>query len=97
MGNNTEQLEMKNTISRKYIVNYIIDNYGEMRHNEDAMIQAIRSTAKAFDLNKKDLFHYIIERSGTIPMAQSYGFDTSYGREIRDYFTNEYYESTNNI
>ena len=25
---------MKNTISRKYIVNYIIDNYGEMRHKD---------------------------------------------------------------
>lgn len=81
---------MKNTISKKYIVDHIVGNYGEMRHDADRMVRALRVTAKEYELNVKDLFHYIIERSNTIPMATSYGFDTAYGREIRETFTNNY-------
>jgi hypothetical protein len=84
---------MKNTISRKYIVNHIVGNYGEMRHDADRMVKALRVTAKAYEVNVKDLFHYIIERSNTIPMATSYGFDTAYGREIRQSFENNYYKN----
>lgn len=81
---------MKNTISKKYIVDHITTNYGEMRHDADRFVKAIRKTSKKFDLNKVDLFHYIIERSGSIPMATSYGFDTAYGREIRQTFEYNY-------
>lgn len=81
---------MKNTISKKYIVNHIVSNYGEMRHDADRMVKALRVTANEYNLNLKDLFHYIIERANTIPMATSYGFDTAYGREIRQTFSNNY-------
>jgi hypothetical protein len=79
-----------NTISKKFITEYIIDNYGAMRHDADRMIRAIRATAEEFGLNKKDLFFYIIERRGNITGATSYGFDTAYGREIRATFENKY-------
>ena len=82
---------MANTISKKFIVDYITENYGEMRHDPDKFVKAIRLTAKEFGLDKKDLFFYIIERSNTIPMATSYGFDTAYGREIRGTFSSNYY------
>ena len=82
----------KDTISKMYVVNYIESNYGQMRHDADRFVKAIRQTAKAFDLNRVDLFHYIIERSGSIPMATSYGFDTAYGREIRETFEYNYYK-----
>ena len=81
---------MKNTISKKYIVDYIVSEYGEMRHDADRMVRALRVTANEYNLNLKDLFHYIIERANTIPMATSYGFDTAYGREIRQTFSNNY-------
>jgi hypothetical protein len=83
---------MANTISKKYIVDYITENYGEMKHNADKMIKSLRKTANVFKLNKKDLFHYIIERKNTIPMATSYGFDTAYGRDIRNTFSHYYYQ-----
>jgi len=83
---------MRNTISKKFIIDYITSNYGAMRHDIYRMYYAIIDTAKQYKLNKKDLFFYIIERRETIPMATSYGFDTAYGREIRNSFSNNYYK-----
>jgi hypothetical protein len=54
------------------------------------MYYAIIKTANQYKVNKKDLFFYIIERRGDIPMTTSYGFDTAYGREIRDSFSYNY-------
>lgn len=82
---------MKNTISKKYIEDYILNTYGKLRHNPKTMAKAIRYTAKEFDLNCKDLFHYIIEGTNTIPFTKSYGFDTGYGREIKNTFSHYYY------
>ena len=82
---------MRNTISKKYIVDYIEQNYGEFKQDINRFINAIRKTSKEYNLNKKDLFHYIIERKNTISFATSYGFDTNYGREIREYFSHCYY------
>jgi hypothetical protein len=79
-----------NTISVKYVSDYILENYGELRHDVSKMVKAIRSTSKEFSLNKKDLFHYIIEHRDTIPMTTSYGFDTRYGRAIRSTFEDNY-------
>lgn len=84
---------MRNTISKKFIIDYITSNYGEMRHDIYRMYYAIIDTANEYKLNKKDLFFYIIEGRNTIPMATSYGFDTAYGREIRDTFSTNYYKN----
>jgi hypothetical protein len=62
-----------------------------MRHDLNKLVKAVRQTAKEYELNKKDLFHYIIERADTIPMSKSYGFDTGYGRAIRETFEYNYY------
>lgn len=75
-----------NTISKKYIVNHLVSNYGEMRHNPDDFVRALRSTGRDLNLDKKDLFHFIIGEGCNIPMATSYGFHTAYGREIVDKF-----------
>jgi hypothetical protein len=83
-------MKTRNTISVKYITDYITSNYGEMRHNATRLAKAIRYTAKAYELDKKDLFHYIIERSNGITGTTSYGFDTAYGREIRETFADNY-------
>lgn len=84
---------MSNTISKKYIVDYLVTNYGETRHYADRMVKAIMLTAKRYGLDKKYLFHYIIERTDGISGAKSYGFDTAYGREIREKFMDEYYKN----
>tara|TARA_R110000787_G_scaffold227581_3_gene335258 strand:- start:1055 stop:1321 length:267 start_codon:yes stop_codon:yes gene_type:complete len=87
---------MKNTISKKYVVDYIENDLGEiMRHDPASMTGAIRETAKVFGLNKYNLFHYIVERADTISGTQSYGFDTEWGRAIRAYFESEYYKFLN--
>ena len=85
---------MRNTISKKFIIDYITSNYGPMRHDIYRMYWAIIDTAKQYKLNKKDLFFYIIERSDTIVGATSYGFDTAYGREIRDTFEMNYHSNS---
>jgi hypothetical protein len=82
---------MRNTISAKYIKEYIEAHYDELRHNPTRLAKAIRIVAKDYDLNKKDLFHYLIERDDCIPGATSYGFDTRYGRELRSAIEGEYY------
>lgn len=82
---------MKNTISIKYIVDYIEATYGPLRHNADHMAQAIRKTANKFKVNKVDLFHLIIETRGNIMGTTSYGFQTAYGRELVNDFQSNYY------
>jgi hypothetical protein len=84
---------MRNTISKKFIIDYITSNYGPMRHDIYRMHYAIINTSKEYDINKKDLFFYIIERKGTIPMTTSYGFDTAYGRAIRESFEFNYHNN----
>ena len=80
-----------NTISAKFIKEYLTEQYGECRHCPKRMAKAIRLTANEFKLNKIDLFHYIVERASTIMGSQNYGFDTAYGREIRNRFESNYY------
>lgn len=82
-----------NTISKKYIIDYITSNYGPMAHDIYRMYYAIISTSKVYKLNKKDLFHYIIERTSGISGTTSYGFDTAYGREIRATFEDHYHNN----
>jgi phosphotransferase system IIB component len=84
---------MKNTISEKYIVDYITKNYGQLNHCSKKLTFAVRETAKVYKLNKVDLFHYIIERKNTIQFATSYGFDTAFGREIRHTFEYNYHNN----
>lgn len=82
-----------NTISKKYIVDYIEKDLKQVfRHDVNKFVKAIRLTAKIFNLNRKDLFHFIIGEGG-IPMATSYGFHTAYGRDIVDTFTNFYHNN----
>lgn len=77
---------------KKFIKEYLMEKYGYVKHDLDKFVKAINSTSRKYKLDKKDLFFYMIERRDTIPMATSYGFDTAYGREIRDTFSYNYYK-----
>jgi len=82
---------MSNTISQKYIKDYITKNYGEVRHNLRRMANACRIVAKHYGYTPKQIFHFMIEQE---PLAgtHSYGFNTRYGREIREEFEVQYHE-----
>ena len=82
---------MRNTISAKYIREYLTETYGEVRQEPKKFAKAIRLTASDFDLNKKDLFHFVVDQKPTIPMALSYGFQTGYGRELMNRVQDYYY------
>ena len=75
----------------KEIKQYLEENYGECRHDENKFEVALKNTAIAFELNEHDLFLYIVENKNYIGGTMSYGFQTDYGREIRRVFEGEYY------
>ena len=75
----------------KEIKDYLVENYGECRHDENKFEVALKNTAIAFELNEHDLFHYIVENKNYIGGTMSCGFQTRYGREIREVFEGEYY------
>ena len=77
------------------IQDYIETNYGEVRHDINAMESALKLTADEYNIDTKELFHLVIEN---VPMknTHSYGFHTAYGRELINTFqfrySKEYYE-----
>ena len=82
---------MSNTISQKYIKDYITENYGEVRHNLKRMAKACRKVAKIYEYTPKQIFHFMIEQE-PLTGTHSYGFNTRYGREIREEFEVQYHE-----
>lgn len=82
---------MSKTISQKYIKNYITANYGEVRHNLKRMANACRIISKIYGYTPKQIFHFMIEQKPLMG-THSYGFNTRYGREIREEFKVQYYD-----
>ena len=80
-------------LTTKGMKSYLVENYGEVRHNLDAMRLACVETAKQFNCKALDMFYFIIEQQ-PIPnlYTHSYGFNTRFGREIRQQFESNYYE-----
>jgi hypothetical protein len=83
--------KVRNTISAKYIREYLTETYGRVKQDPIKFSKALRSVGNEYKVNKKDLFHLIIENRGSIPMSTSYGFQTRYGRELINEFKNKYY------
>ena len=82
---------MSNTISQKYIKDYITENYGEVRHNLKRMAKACRVVAKHYGFTPKQIFHFMIEQE-PLTGTHIYVFHTRYGREIREEFEVQYNE-----
>ena len=82
---------MSNTISQKYIKDYITEHYGEVRHNLKRMAKACRIVAKQYGYTPKQIFHFMIEQV-SLGGTHSYGFNTAHGRQIRHDFEIEYHE-----
>tara|TARA_R110000824_G_scaffold191643_2_gene373404 strand:+ start:1856 stop:2119 length:264 start_codon:yes stop_codon:yes gene_type:complete len=86
-------------ITGNEIYDYLIDNYGECRHNEEAMAAAINDMVVDLDYdNEWDLFLLLVENKPVNSlMTHSYGFHTANGREIINNIKDKYYgyESVN--
>tara|TARA_R110001599_G_scaffold243211_1_gene442972 strand:- start:1694 stop:1957 length:264 start_codon:yes stop_codon:yes gene_type:complete len=86
-------------ITGNEIYDYLIDNYGECRHNEEAMAAAINDMVVDLDYdNEWDLFLLLVENKPVNSlMTHSYGFHTATGREIINNIKDKYYgyESVN--
>ena len=75
------------------ITNYLVNEYGECKHDAYAMSEAINDVAKEIDADEWDLFHLLVENKPINSlMTHSYGFHTANGREIINNIKNKYYE-----
>ena len=86
-------MQMNKEVTADKIENYIVENYGTMKHDKYAMSEAIEEIACEVDLNQWDVFLLIIENKPIEgAYTHSYGFHTRYGRSIIERFQNYYYE-----
>ena len=86
-------------ITGNEIYDYLMDNYGECRHDEEAMAAAINDMVVDLDYdNEWDLFLLLVENKPVNSlMTHSYGFHTANGRNIIETIKEKYYgyESVN--
>ena len=93
---------MKNTISQKYIKDYIRDlidiPFQRNLSIEIVVFSSVRRMAKAckivakiYGYTPKQIFHFMVEQT-SLSGTHSYGFNTAYGREIREEFEVQYHE-----
>ena len=79
------------------ITNYLVNEYGECKHDAYAMAEAINQTQQDMDYdNEWDLFHLLVENEPINSlMTHSYGFHTANGRGIIERIKSYYYEYKN--
>jgi hypothetical protein len=80
----------------KQMHKYLMDNYGEVRHDMDNMEYACKQVAKEYDVTPKDIFLFMIE-DRPLPISSgiathSYGFYTREGRALKKQFESYYIE-----
>ncbi|MEJ6767425.1 MAG: hypothetical protein QNK97_04385 [Gammaproteobacteria bacterium] len=80
-----------NKLTTKGINNYLIENYGVVRHDCERLKTSCQSIAKDYGVNTVHVFHFMVEQE-PIPnlYTHSYGYNTRLGREIREAFNNYY-------
>ncbi len=69
-----------------YIKDYIVNNLGcDVRHDLDTLLEAVEETSDTFDVDQEGLLKFMLANE---PMTgtHSYGFQTAYGRAIREHF-----------
>ena len=79
-------------LTEKFASNYIHYNYGYLKHDIKKLVKASRTTAKKYNCKPLNMFFFIIENEPIKKLnTNSYGFNTSEGREIRKTFKNNYH------
>jgi hypothetical protein len=87
-------------ITGEEIYDYLVDNYGECRHDEDAMADALIDTVTYLEEKRVfkvptewELFKLLVENKPiNYLMTHNYGFHTATGRNILETIKNYYYE-----
>lgn len=83
---------MKN-LTTKAAKEYILNEYGYLKHDIKKLIKASRETAKKYNCTPLEIFFFMIENEPIEKLlTHSYGFNTTGGREIKQTFKNNYYE-----
>ena len=78
------------------ILAYLIDTYGESRHDCHSLKRACEIVAKQHSVDPTDMFHFLIENEPVQGLyMHSYGFQTRTGREVRNQIEQEYRELNN--
>lgn len=71
-----------------YIKDYIVNNLGcDVRHDLDTLLEAVQETSDAFDVDQEGLLRFMLANERALPGTHSYGFQTAYGRAIREHFS----------
>ena len=76
--------------------NYLLETYGKVVHNVEAMEYACNEVANGHDITPKEVFFFMVENrplpisSGIV--SHSYGFNTREGRALKQQFETYYYE-----
>jgi hypothetical protein len=79
-------------ISEKEVSDYLIENYGECRHNANKMARGINMVAFESGIDAWDVFRLIIENKPIKgKYTHSYGFCTANGRNLINTFKTNYY------
>lgn len=78
----------------KQIESYLVENYGECRHNSKQFEKALEITSKKYEIDSFKLFLLIVENRPIESMyTHSCGFHTANGRELINNFKNNYYNN----
>lgn len=76
----------------KQMENYLLETYGMVRHNMEAMEYACNEVAKGHDITTEEVFFFMVENKPIPTMyTHSYGFNTRAGRVLKHEFQNIYY------
>ena len=79
-------------LTAKGIKKYLIENYGECRHDEIKMFYVCKEVAENNRVKPLEVFHFMVEQEPISSLyTHSYGFNTSEGRAIREEFEDAYY------
>lgn len=84
-------MKLINKLTEKKVQNYIIYNYGYLKHDIKKLVKASRETAKQYNCTPLEMFFFIIENKPIQKLyTHSYNFNTRIGRAIKETFKNNY-------
>ena len=80
----TSEFQMTTDYIKDYIEN---DLSSDVRHDLDTLLEAVQETSDAFDVDQEGLLRFMLANERALPGTHSYGFQTAYGRAIREHFS----------
>ena len=84
-------MKLINKLTEKKAQNYIIYNYGYLKHDVKKLVKASRETAKQYNCTPLEMFFFMIDDKPIKKLfTHSYNFNTRSGREIKRTFHQKY-------